>query len=101
MTTHLRTLFIALSLVSFAPGLAQGQGQAICGERTQILDNLKQTYGETPRAIGLSQDGGLLEILVSPTGGWTILITYPNKPSCVVATGESWESRIAISGEPV
>ncbi len=87
-------------LAGFAPSLAQAQSQ-FCGERTQLLENLERTYGETPRAIGLSQDGGLLEILVSPAGGWTILVTYPNKPSCVVATGESWESRIAISGEPV
>ena len=101
MFSSLRALFIALFLVGFAPGLAQGQGQALCGERTQLLENLERAYGETPRAIGLSQDGGLLEILVSPAGGWSILVTYPNKPSCVVATGESWESRLAISGEPV
>ncbi len=40
--------------------------------------------------------------MVSPTGGWTILVTYPKRPSCVVATGDGWESLLVLvpAGQP-
>jgi hypothetical protein len=67
----------------------------LCGERGQILEGLAQKYEETPQALGLSGDGGVIEVLVSPEGGWTMLITYPRRPTCVVATGEAWQMLLA------
>ena len=78
------------SLVS-APADAQ-TARPVCGERTEILKRLEQRHDETPQALGLSADGGVLEILVSPEGGWTILVTYPKRPTCVVAVGQAWQT---------
>jgi hypothetical protein len=64
----------------------------LCGDRDQILEQLKQNHNEQPNALGLSADGGVLELLVSPEGGWTILVTYPQRPTCVVAVGRAWEA---------
>ena len=95
---------LMLSLVVLAALWAssptQADAQALCGERADILETLERTYGEKPQAIGLSQDGGLVEVLVSPSGGWTLLITYPKRPSCVIATGQGWESAIQVMGQP-
>ena len=66
-------------------------GAKMCGERDQILKRLEQRHEETPQALGLSSDGGVLEVLVSPQGGWTILVTYPKRPTCIVAVGEAWQ----------
>jgi hypothetical protein len=71
----------------------------LCGERDQILKRLEQAHQETPQAIGLAGDGGVLEVLVSPDGGWTMLVTYPKRPTCVVAAGAAWEMR-QLAGEP-
>jgi hypothetical protein len=71
----------------------------LCGDRDQILDRLEQTYEEKPQALGLSGDGGVIEVLVSPEGGWTMLLTYPKRPTCVVATGEAWQT-LQVAGEP-
>jgi hypothetical protein len=71
----------------------------LCGDRDQILDGLAQAHEETPQALGLSGDGGVIEVLVSPGGGWTMLITYPRRPTCVVATGEAWQM-LQVAGEP-
>lgn len=86
------TALAALALLAAlgVPGAAQA-GRAFCGDREQILDRLQQKHHETPQALGLSADGGLLELLVSPEGGWTILVTYPSRPSCIVAVGEKWQ----------
>jgi hypothetical protein len=74
-----------------SPPAHAGQHQQLCGDRSQILKRLEQGHEETPRALGLSADGGVLEILVSPAGGWTILVTYPKRPTCVLAVGEAWQ----------
>ncbi len=71
----------------------------LCGDRDQLLKRLEQANEETPQAIGLSGDGGVVEVLVSPDGGWTMLVTYPKRPTCVVAAGAAWEMR-QFSGEP-
>jgi hypothetical protein len=71
----------------------------LCGDRDQILKRLEQAHDETPQALGLSGDGGVVEVLVSPEGGWTMLLTYPMRPTCVVAAGAAWEM-LQVAGEP-
>jgi hypothetical protein len=71
----------------------------LCGDRDQILEGLRQVHDEIPQALGLSGDGGVIEVLVSPQGGWTMLITYPRRLTCVVATGEAWQM-LQLAGEP-
>ena len=71
----------------------------VCGEREQLLERLEQRHDETPRALGLSADGAVVELLVAPDGGWTLLVTYPKKPTCVVAVGEAWQPLTKV-GQP-
>jgi len=72
---------------------------ATCGDRAELLAQLAERYDETPQALGLSYDGGVLEVLVSPEGGWTILVTYPLRPTCIVAVGEGWQ-QLQLVGQP-
>jgi hypothetical protein len=95
----------SLTLAAFA--LAGGalfsppaEAARLCGDRDQILKRLAQRHDETPQALGLSSDGGVLEVLVSPSGGWTILVTYPKRPTCVVAVGHAWQSLQLAGGDP-
>jgi hypothetical protein len=96
----LATAVAALILLAMlgVPGSAQA-GRALCGDREQILDRLQQKHHESPQALGLSADGGLLELLVSPEGGWTILVTYPARPTCIVAVGQKWQM-LTLVGQP-
>ncbi len=34
----------------------------------------------------------MIEVLASPSGGFTIILTQPNGLSCVMAAGENWET---------
>ena len=86
------TLSLIVAGFLWTAAAPQAAAQTLCGERAEILDRLEQQFAETPQALGLSEDGALVEVMVSPAGGWTILVTYPKRPSCVVATGEGWES---------
>jgi hypothetical protein len=84
------------SVAVLAFGLAQtasAQQQPACTKRTDILNHLANKYSEAPVAIGLANNGGVLEVLSSQSGkSWTIILTMPNGTACMIAAGENWES---------
>ena len=71
---------------------APAQGQTACGPHDKVVAQLADHYGEARRASGLTGDGYLMEIFAAPTGGWTILITLPGGPACIVGAGEQWQA---------
>jgi hypothetical protein len=101
--------FVAVSMAALLGGVTFGSaGSAagdsanavrICGERAALLEQFAMEHDEKPQALGLGADGGLIEVLVSPEGGWTMLVTYPQRPTCVFAMGEAWET-IQLAGDP-
>ena len=63
----------------------------MCDERSAVVATLEKTYSETPVSMGLASNGAIIEILASPSGTFTIILTRPNGLTCVMAAGESWE----------
>ena len=50
-----------------------------CSPRPDVLSQLAQKFKEAPVAVGLANNGGLLEGLTNGTGAtWTIIITMPH-----------------------
>ena len=94
------TLGFIVAAILWTTTVSPADAQAVCGPRTEILEQLEEEFAETPQAIGLSEDGALIEIVVSPSGGWTILATVPKRLSCVVATGKDWETLLVPAGQP-
>ena len=85
-------LILAALLGGFLFSASSVAAQTLCGQRENVLRGLTGTYTETPSAMGLSNNGGVVEILTSPKGDtWTIIITMPNGLSCLIAAGENWE----------
>ena len=85
-------LFTAVSLVSIAaiPSPASAQQQPmLCGLRDDMGKMLDQRFGEQPQAAGVVGDR-IVELLVSQTGSWTILLTSTDGRACVVTGGEDW-----------
>ncbi len=82
----------ASALVAIA-GLAQpALAQNVCASRDVLVSSLLKDYSETPTALGMSDNGAVIEVLSTRDGAtWTILMTTPDGQSCVVATGEAWE----------
>ena len=72
----------------FNPALAQ----PACGERDKFMNKLEKTFSEHPIAMGLTEKGAVLEVFASRHGSWTFLITLPSGLTCVVASGQSWET---------
>lgn len=62
-----------------------------CASHDQIVTMLARDYKEAPEALGITQDGMLLEVFVSDSRSWTVLLTTAAGVSCIAASGENWE----------
>ena len=79
------------------PASAQPQ----CDQRENVLQLLSKKYKESPVAVGVTNNGGLVEVLSTNEGGtWSIIVTTPNGLSCLVAAGEGWRDVEQASLDP-
>ncbi|MEM7752029.1 MAG: hypothetical protein AAF230_01380 [Pseudomonadota bacterium] len=75
-----------------APLSASAQGQN-CGNRELVVERLTTKYGESRQSIGMAPKGRVIEVFAShETGTWTITMTMPNGITCLVASGQSYET---------
>ena len=88
-----RRLVFALALAAAIPAATQSVAQMRmpCAERADIIKLLASRYKEVPRAVGIMSRRGLMEVYVSQTGTWSILMTSTKGRTCIIAAGESWE----------
>src|SRR5882724_6403148 len=92
---------IAAIPVAAATPAATASGLPPCGSRPEILKQLSKRFNEAPVALGLAKNGSVIEVLTSDDGEtWTIMVSQPNGPSCLVAVGEGWEElkRVGAKG---
>lgn len=81
------------------PGSTFAQSAA-CADRDRILERLASDYAESVVARGLTNAGTLLEVTATQDGEtWTIVVTAPDGPACLVAAGEAWQP-VARPGNP-
>lgn len=86
---------VAVSVIGFITILSHSAAaqQPACTSRSDVISHLSKKYSENPVAIGLANNGGVIEVLSSKQGAsWTIVITMPNGMTCMIAAGENWES---------
>lgn len=89
----MKILFLSLSILLF-PTLSMAQeqpqqSQQVCNTREVIVGALKGKYNEIPVAMGLVNNGLMMELFSSPDGAtWSIAMTRPDKVMCLVTGGE-------------
>ncbi len=92
------TLGVGFALIATT---AMAQAQPQCNERDNVLELLAKKYQETPIAAGVTNTGGLVEVLTDiKSGTWTIIVTTPQGMSCLVAAGEGWRNMEQIALDP-
>ncbi len=78
--------------------------QPSCGPRDEVTAQLKESYKEMPVGRGLAGEAAMIEAWANlETGTFTITATTPGGQTCLLASGEHWESifEITIPGDPL
>lgn len=89
------SLRAALLAAFFLPGPVAAQ--MVCGDRGEIVRALERGHGEEKTATALSGNGGFVELYTAAGGSWTLLMTLPGGPTCLLGSGEEWEGWRALT----
>jgi len=91
---YLRALpLCVLICTATGPVTAQSPRTAICGQRDHVVAQLHTRFGEQVRAVGLAGQTRIVEVFASDeTGSWTITVTSLDGVTCLLASGQHYES---------
>lgn len=96
MVIRVASSVLAIGLAA-ALGVSQASAQQLqqqqtpCGDRADLLSQLKDKYHEAPTGFGMTGNGAVVELMTGESGSWTLVLTFPNGRSCMMAAGEGWE----------
>ena len=92
---HLTALVMATGLYLVTAAHAAAQQIRNCGSRPQVVERLTSTYGETRQSVGMGANNSLIEVFASSeTGTWTITMTRADGVTCLIASGQSYETLV-------
>lgn len=88
-----RYVFAFLVGIIGCPAVAQTQtADLTCDDGTRLKRVLSTVMPAERRAFGLRGPEAVLEVWIEPrTQDWTLVQTYANRTSCIIAMGEHWE----------
>jgi hypothetical protein len=88
-----KLIHFALTLgLAFPHAGAARLGEVICDDRARLENQLSHIVGATRQSRGLRGPDALIEVWIEPrSGNWTMVQSYANGTSCIIAVGEHWE----------
>ncbi|WP_010139917.1 hypothetical protein [Oceanicola sp. S124] len=88
-------LTVALALAGGAVGAASPIAEVICDRTPMMEQRLKTAMNSEREGLGLRGPEQVMELWTTPRGDWTMVVTYANGKSCIVAMGEAWQGGLA------
>jgi hypothetical protein len=86
-----------LFCVSALPVRAESPiAEVICAPRAEMVDRLTVRMGSRVAATGIRDIEAVIEVWTAPSGQWTMVQTYTDGQSCIVAMGEAWDMAAAM-----
>ncbi len=91
MKRNLFLMSFGIGAMMLAANHAHAQSRQ-CAAHDAVVERLAARYGESRQSIGLGSDNSVVEVYASAeTGSWTIVVTRPGGPTCLVAAGQSFQ----------
>jgi hypothetical protein len=82
---------MAATLLTVLPAVALDASRTVCGVRTDLVQHLEKSFGETRASLMLDGVGNMVEMFGNAeTGTWTITVTAPGGATCVLSAGSNW-----------
>lgn len=83
-----------------APAQSPRSGPS-CARRDRMLAALGRRWGERLVSSAITGAGALLEVLATPDGAtWSIIVTVPDGPTCLVSYGTDWRGLTGALADP-
>ncbi|TPK77097.1 hypothetical protein FKO01_22550 [Mesorhizobium sp. B2-3-3] len=92
-----RWIRMAATGAALALTTLSAQAQLVCGAHNDVVAGLAQAFQEKQIGYGVVGQAAIVEIYVSASGSWTMLITDVKGRSCILAAGEGWENNLAVA----
>lgn len=84
---------IGLGLIMTTTSVSAQQSGRSCAPREKVIERLADGFGETRHSVGLGANNVVVETFASSeTGTWTITVTMPTGMTCLVASGQAFET---------
>lgn len=91
MKTILFVMSFGIGAMFLAANHVNAQTQN-CADHARVVERLATAYGESRQSIGLDSNNAVVEVFASmDTGSWTITVTQPGGPTCLVAAGQAYQ----------
>ncbi len=65
--------------------------QVQCAKHQLLAGMLTEKYSEAPVAMGTVNEDRYMQLFISRSGSWTIVVTRTDGQACIVAAGQNWE----------
>ncbi|PDT01819.1 hypothetical protein CO666_23280 [Rhizobium chutanense] len=85
-------------LVIAHPHPVASQAMLSCAARAEVINFLDRNFAEKLTAVGLVNQNAVLEVYASESGTWTLVVTDVHGISCILLSGDSWETMPALPG---
>lgn len=85
-------LTLCLSLLATLPAVAGSPiAEVLCAPRAEMVQWLSVQYGSRLAGMGMRNVEMVMEVWTDPRGDWTLVQSYTDGTSCILAMGEAWE----------
>lgn len=84
---------LGFGILALAATTGFAQNARNCAPREVVVERLAEKYGESRQSIGLGANNAVVEVFAAQeTGTWTITVTMTNGLTCLVASGQNFET---------
>ncbi|MBX4930113.1 hypothetical protein [Rhizobium binae] len=89
---------ISATLMIAHPHSAASQATLSCAGRSDVVKFLDENFAEKLMAVGLVSQNSVLEVYAGESGTWTLVVTDVHGISCILLSGDSWETIPSLPG---
>jgi hypothetical protein len=92
-----RWIRMAATGAALALSTLSAEAQFICGGHSDLVAGLAQAFQQKQIGYGVIGQAAIVEVYVSTSGTWTMLVTDVQGRSCIFATGDGWENTVTVT----
>lgn len=96
-----RWITIAAIGTALALSTLSAQAQFICGGHSDLVAALAKALQQKQIGYGVVGQAAIVEVYVSASGTWSMLVTDVQGRSCIFATGDGWENTAITAAQGI